>query len=153
MRILAIDPATKCGFAWSDDGRVLPHNVTMFDLKPKRHEGAGMRYLRFADKLREFRPARIYYEEVRRHMGTDAAHIYGGLISQIQVYAERLAVPFMAYPVGTIKKHATGRGNASKLDMIEAAKAKLGYTGNDDNEADALWLLHLALTESGRLKS
>ena len=44
-------------------------------------------------------------------------------------------------PVGTIKKHATGKGNASKEMMIEAARKKLGYKDDDDNEADALWIL------------
>ena len=28
--------------------------------------------------------------------------------------------------------------------MIEAAQKKLGYIGENDNEADALWLLELA---------
>jgi len=31
--------------------------------------------------------------------------------------------------------------------MIKAAKDKLGYTGSDDNEADALWILELAKSE------
>lgn len=49
-------------------------------------------------------------------------------------------------PVGTIKKHATGKGNASKDEMIEAMKAR-GHSPADDNEADALALLHYALTQ------
>ena len=31
--------------------------------------------------------------------------------------------------------------------MIQAAKERLGYTGANDNEADALWLLELAKSE------
>ena len=49
----------------------------------------------------------------------------------------------MAFSATEIKKHATGKGNASKPMMIEAARNKLGYTGADDNEADALWILDL----------
>ena len=47
-------------------------------------------------------------------------------------------------PVGTIKKHATGKGNAGKSEMIVAAKVR-GHNPVDDNEADALALLHWAI--------
>ena len=40
-------------------------------------------------------------------------------------------------PVGTIKKHATGKGNASKDDMIASVRLR-GHNPADDNEADAL---------------
>jgi Holliday junction resolvasome RuvABC endonuclease subunit len=49
-------------------------------------------------------------------------------------------------PVGTIKKHATGKGNAEqRLAMIEAMAAAWPYQVTDDNVADALALLHWAL--------
>ena len=47
--------------------------------------------------------------------------------------------------MGTIKKHATGKGNASKDEMV-AAMRLLGHEPADDNEADALALLYFALT-------
>ncbi|MDH1428274.1 hypothetical protein N5J23_17280 [Comamonas aquatica] len=47
-------------------------------------------------------------------------------------------------PVGTIKKHATGKGNAGKEDVIAAMRAR-GHAPADDNEADALALLHWAV--------
>jgi Holliday junction resolvasome RuvABC endonuclease subunit len=47
-------------------------------------------------------------------------------------------------PVGTIKKHATGKGNAGKHDVIAAMRA-MGHPVADDNEADALALLHWAI--------
>ena len=46
--------------------------------------------------------------------------------------------------MGTIKKHATGKGNANKAAMIATMQA-LGFQPADDNEADALALLHLAM--------
>jgi Holliday junction resolvasome RuvABC endonuclease subunit len=48
--------------------------------------------------------------------------------------------------VGTIKRHASGRGNAGKAEVIAAMKAR-GYAVRDDNEADALALLHWALAQ------
>lgn len=46
--------------------------------------------------------------------------------------------------MGTIKKYATGKGNASKDQMIAAIQAR-DHTPADDNEADALALLHWAI--------
>ncbi len=40
----------------------------------------------------------------------------------------------------TLKKYATGKGNASKGEVLAAAIRRLGYGGADHNEADALWL-------------
>lgn len=41
---------------------------------------------------------------------------------------------------GTLKKYATGKGNAGKNAMLIAARDRLGYTGEDNDQADALWL-------------
>ena len=57
--------------------------------------------------------------------------------------------PYQGVPVGTIKRHITGKGNASK-DQVLAAVRGLGHSPVDDNEADALALLHWAIaTASG----
>jgi hypothetical protein len=47
-------------------------------------------------------------------------------------------------PVGTIKKHATGKGNAGKDAVIAAVRA-WSFDPVDDNEADALALLRWAI--------
>lgn len=46
--------------------------------------------------------------------------------------------------MGSIKKHATGKGNASKDEVIAAVRAR-GHEPGCDNEADALALLYLVL--------
>ena len=91
-----------------------------------------MRYLRFTNWLTELDQlsgpiAAIWYEEVRRHVGTDAAHVYGGLMATLTAWAELRGVPYEGVPVGTIKRHATGKGNAGKAAMIAAARAR-GFT-------------------------
>ena len=45
-------------------------------------------------------------------------------------------------PVSYIKRQVTGKGNASKKEVIEAVRA-LGYHPQDDNEADAIALIEL----------
>jgi Holliday junction resolvasome RuvABC endonuclease subunit len=52
-------------------------------------------------------------------------------------------VPVLEVSVATIKKYATGKGNASKQAMIEATVRRLPQyeTGGDDNLCDALWAM------------
>jgi len=57
----------------------------------------------------------IYYEEVRKHIGTDAAHIYGGFKATLSTWCEENNTSYEGVPVGTLKKHATGKGNAKKM--------------------------------------
>lgn len=148
MNTIALDLGTTTGFAIKMvDGAVISGTQSF---RPQRFEGGGMRYLRFVrwlDELARHKPMRIYFEEVRRHAGTDAAHIYGGLMAHLTGWCEHYQVPYQGVPVQTIKKHATGRGNASK-DMVIAAIKSMGYSPADDNEADALALLDYVISEA-----
>lgn len=53
------------------------------------------------------------------------------------------SAPYCGVPIGSIKKHTTGKGNADKAAVMAAMRA-LGFEPGDDNEADALALLMLA---------
>jgi len=154
MRILAIDPGTACGWAVRHSAQTVDSGV--WDLTAKRHEGGGMRFLRcrvaFREALVAFRPDVVVYEEVRRHMGVDAAHVYGGIIAIIasECEAQEPKIPYRGIPVGTVKKHATGKGNADKDAMIAAAvKRWAGFVPADDNEADARWIADAGAKELG----
>jgi Holliday junction resolvasome RuvABC endonuclease subunit len=145
--ILAIDLGTQTGWALSADDKYITSGSEGF--KPQRFEGGGMRYLRFKRWLTEIKQSVelidvVYFEEVRRHVGVDAAHAYGGFLATLTAWCEHHQIPYQGVPVGTIKKHATGKGNASKAEMI-ASTIKRGFNPADDNEADALALLHWAL--------
>jgi Holliday junction resolvasome RuvABC endonuclease subunit len=73
--------------------------------------------------------------------------VHSELQGQVKVVCEDLGIQYRGYSSQEIKKFATGKGNANKAAMIEAAKNKLDYPGKDDNEADALWLLELAIND------
>lgn len=154
--LLAIDLGTTTGWALRDfDGHTITSGSVSF--KCGQFEGGGMRYLRFTNWLTELDKksgpiAAIYFEEVRRHVGTDAAHVYGGLMATLTGWAELRGVPYAGVPVGTIKRHATGKGNADKSAMIDAARAR-GHSPKDDNEADALAILYWAIETDGGAKS
>ena len=124
--ILALDLGTTTGWAIrGHDGLITSGTVS---LRPGRFDGGGMRYLRFTNWLTEIDRlsgpvAAIWFEEVRRHAGTDASHIYGGLMASLTAWAELRGVPYEGVPVGTIKRHAAGKGNADKAAMVAAKKA------------------------------
>ena len=71
------------------------------------------------------------------------AHVYGGLLATLTAWAEEHDIPYQGIPVGQIKKHATGKGNASKAMMMETYREKWGVEPYDDNECDARWLFDL----------
>ena len=147
--ILALDLGTTTGWALrGSDGSVTSGSESF---RPQRFEGGGMRFLRFKRWLTELKTVAdgidaLHFEEVRRHVSTDAAHAYGGFLATLTAWCEHHQIPYQGVPVGTIKKHATGKGNASKDEVIAAMSAR-GHTLGDDNEADALALLHWAIAQ------
>ena len=149
--MLAVDLGTTTGWALqSRDGGITSGTITF---KPTRFEGGGMRFLRFRGWLAEVAGlsggvARIVFEEVRAHAGTDAAHVYGGFLGTLTAWCEEHEVPYEGVPVGTIKRFATGKGNADKAAMIAAMRAR-GFAPADDNEADAIALLLWATEPTG----
>ena len=146
--ILALDLGTTTGWALRGSDGTITSGSTGF--RPQRFEGGGMRFLRFKRWLAELKDMTggihaLYFEEVRRHVSTDAAHAYGGFLATLTAWCEHHQIPYQGVPVGTIKKHATGKGNASKDDVLSAMRA-LGHAPADDNEADALALLRWAIS-------
>lgn len=142
--LLAIDLGTKLGWATKSSAG---ENSGVANFASDRFSGGGMRYLKFEKWLQDLPTVTtVCFEEVRRHRGTDAAHVYGGLLAVLTSWCEKNNIPYQGVPVGTIKKHWTGNGNAGKNLMISKAE-ELGYKPKDDNEADAIALRSYWLEE------
>ena len=112
-----------------------------------------MRYLRFGKWLDQTLEVTggidaVHFEEVRRHAGTDASHVYGGLLATLTAWCEEHDIPYGGVPVGTWKRHACGKGNADKAAVIAAMRER-GFEPADDNEADAIAILLWALATEG----
>ena len=144
MRMLAIDPATKCGWAMSKD------IFGTWDLHIKKDESPGMKFIRLRAKLHELHESEklelIIFERPGGRFKNDIIS-HSKLQAVIEEFCAQNDVEQKGYSSKEIKKFATGKGNANKLAMINAAKLKLGYQGEDDNEADALWLLYYAKSD------
>ena len=148
MSALALDLSTMLGFAiLRADGRIESGRV---DLHPKAKEGPGVRWTRFNAWLVDTKNVhdvdRIAYEEIVGQMPGQvlASQIYGGFVAILQRFAEHHRIPCHGINVSTVKKRWTGSGNANKAAMIARCKA-LGFKPVDDNEADAIALLHVQL--------
>lgn len=150
MNILALDIATKCGFAY---GELETLQTGTWNLTPRRDESKGMRLIRLQAKLNELREygvGLLVFEAVRAAGGhLNAAIVQAEIQGVVKAWAETAGIEYRGYSSSEIKRFATGKGNAKKQDMIHAAIHKFGREVSDDNEADALALWHLAWSEYG----
>lgn len=118
-----------------------------WDLSPNRFEGGGMRYVKCQSAFRKLLftfsevadGVVVGMEEVPFIKHATAAQVYGGLMASLQTICEELDVPYQGRPVKTVKRLATGNGNAGKPAMVKAALERWGHA-DTNNEADALWV-------------
>lgn len=156
MNILALDPATKTGWA------TMMASGT-WDFKIMRDESAGMRLIRLRSKLFEtciryagdtgslkpYCDIDLIVFEAARNAGPKmqgALVVQAELQSVIKVFCEQHLIQYRGFSPAEIKRHACQKGNASKEMVYKAALVKWGPYVEDDNQADALWLLDLAQT-------
>jgi Holliday junction resolvasome RuvABC endonuclease subunit len=143
MNILAVDPASESGWAFSNT------EYGTWDLRTRKDESQGMKLIRLEGKLNEIHKVKnldlIVYERPAGR-NTDSVIKHGKLTGTIEKWCEENGVQYAGYSASEIKKFATGKGNCGKPAMIFAAKQKYGYQGNNDNEADALHLLNMVQT-------
>jgi Holliday junction resolvasome RuvABC endonuclease subunit len=148
MPILALDPATKMGWALS------PLLSGVWDLSLKRDESMGMKFLRCRAKLNElldnYRIRLVVYEAARNA----APKMQGSLVHQAQLqaiiidWATTAKLESKGYSPKEIKRWATGNGNASKEIMLASARRRWPEIPIlDDNQADALLLWQMAMLE------
>jgi Holliday junction resolvasome RuvABC endonuclease subunit len=91
-----------------------------------------------------------YFEDVQFSVSTQQTQLWASFRCVVTLlYPE---VTLVAVPVGTLKKFATGSGNAKKEQMAAALVGGImvanekgdGFRAMDDNEVDARHLLNLA---------
>jgi Holliday junction resolvasome RuvABC endonuclease subunit len=152
--MLALDLGTSTGWALQAGDDFITSGTISF--KHTRFDGGGMRFLRFRRWLEQLDSdagpiEAIHFEEVRRHIGTDSAHVYGGLLAVLTAWCEEHLVAYQGVPVGTIKRFIAGKGNADKAAVIEAVRLR-GFAPIDDNEADAIAILLWAIETRGGVR-
>lgn len=173
-RALAIDLGSHCGYAWANyDAARFPHPLEVFagqfDLQMHDWDTSAMRLVRMRQFLNVVLPDVIFFEEIKNtpvaagKMSVtsllarvwSAADLLGAFKAALAIWAEENQIPLHPYPIGTIKRFATGAGNASKEAMIVACNERYGTTydpatyntSHIDNEVDAVFILELGMTE------
>ncbi len=73
------------------------------------------------------------------------AHELGELGGVIRYDLWRVQIPYVDVAPAVLKKFTTGKGNASKFEVIAAAIRRWGFEGSDENEADAYMLRMMGL--------
>ena len=152
--LLRLDLGTSTGFALHTGHGAIVSGTVSF--KPSRYDGGGIRYLRFRAWLDSMAHDAagigvVHYEEIRRHLSTDAAHVHGGLLATLTSWCEQRGIAYQGVPVGTINRFIAGKGNADKAAVIAAVRER-GFSPADHNEADALAILLWAIETDGGVR-
>ncbi len=147
--VLALDLALTTGYAVrKESGRV---ESGSFDCRGKARDLPGARWANFRRFLVELKQANpdisvIWYEVVIGHGPNQvaSAHCFGALRALVELFAFHHQIELKPVGVSAWKKRFTGNGAAKKDDVIAVCR-QLGFKPADDNEADALGILHVAL--------
>lgn len=152
--ILALDAATKCGWAIHQNGAIEASGV--WDLSVRRDESGGMRLVRLRAKLDELYRicgvCLVVFEASRNLKHGNAIRVAAELQGVIKLWCQDVKLDYRGYSPAEIKKFATGKGNCGKNEMRLAAHKRWpeahGYVEDwIPDEADARWLAELAASE------
>jgi Holliday junction resolvasome RuvABC endonuclease subunit len=145
VRIVAFDLSlTSTGWASAHNGvraygRIDPCNATAVN---------RLVFIRTA-LLQKTQLANLVVLEGYSFGSVQQAHRIGELGGVVRVALHEAGVPVAEIAPASLKRYATGRGNAGKAEVLVAAVKRLGYDGASSDEADALWLLAMALDHYG----
>lgn len=82
----------------------------------------------------------IFYERVppAAHTGGRAAHVYGGLLATLQLWAHDTGVRLQPITIQAAKRALTGSSSAKKEAMVRSAKRLLDLVHVTEDQADAI---------------
>lgn len=139
ISFLSLDIATKCGWCTATASG-------SWDLTPKKDESKGMRLIRFRAKVKEIcelEAIKLIVFEGMAVFGKHPNFVASEMMGVLKLFCEESGIEYRSYTPATIKKFGTGKGNAGKDLMIQAASIyKPGI--DDEDEADAIILFHYA---------
>lgn len=142
-RIVGLDLASKTGVAFVDIVPGVPiQGVTLilgqWDLSLQDFDSGPLRHIRLKQFLAVLQPDLVMLEDVK-YTGANipvgqkkfnltamvaravtGAQFIHGLKVTVSTWCEERDIPCAGLPIGVIKKFGAGKGNASKVDMIEA---------------------------------
>lgn len=154
LRVIALDLSTTTGHATIANGIITHGSESFADSKrkyaPIYHPGS--RHLRFQrwlrEKIAQDAPTHIVVEMAGYFRSLPAQTICVGFRGILLSTCAYYGIPLAEIAPARLKKWATDKGNAKKVMMLAAARAKWPKEKfADDNDADAFLLLQLYLTD------
>ena len=154
MKIIAFDLGSTWACAHNLGSLIVGPPAEHYDLNPQRgKKGALARPAilgQFAQILAQGGPwddvdLVIHSQPFAR--GQAATRLLWGMAGVLEAAAHNHGAVVLDVTDSTIKKFATGSGKADKDAMIAAAQF-MGYTGDNEHEADAFCLLHYAIANA-----
>lgn len=178
--VLGIDLGTTCGFSYAyhpigqpvDPNKIDIH-IGQLDLSAGSFDSGAIRFVRLRQFLSVLKPDLVATEDVKYTPGekpnrvnihaiisraATSMELFGGFKATVAAWCEENQVPCTSFPIGTLKRRATSKGNANKSDMIRACNALFGtemdaddyVSAGYDNAADSAFVCLLALETYGR---
>lgn len=144
MKIAAFDPSlTETGYARANGKRRETGTVTTELKGVARLQLIRDRVLELAAR------ADLVILEGYAFAAANRAHQLGELGGVLRLALWEAGLPLVEIPPAKLKMYLAGKGNAKKEAMLAAAIRRLDYEGSNNNEADALALLHAGLDAYG----
>jgi hypothetical protein len=87
----------------------------------------------------------VGFEQVNGGTKGRQTTLWNGYRAMVMAWCARTGKRVLPIPIQTVKKHISGRSNASK-EEVEAAVVERGHLPFDDNEADAIATMYAAVS-------
>jgi len=169
---LGLDLGTTTGYAYTYFEPNVPtkkSGVAMgqWNLSAGPYDSGAIRFVRLRQFLSILMPDLVLFEDVRYTpqrgnkftvgaiiaRAANAGELFGAFKATLCTWCEENNVPCQGIGIGQIKKFATNKGNANKVEMIEACNAKFqtefdvdDYESTGvDNIADAAFVMAMGL--------
>ncbi|MBQ1061313.1 hypothetical protein [Micromonospora sp. C41] len=141
-RVVGLDLSmTGTGIAWCDG--------TTYTVKPRQDGDARLSEIRseVARAVDGRRLDLVVIEDLP--INAKGAGITGMVHGVVRTWLRDQLVPYALVVPSSLKKYATGNGNANKTDMALAAYKHAAREFRDDNQCDAWWLREMGLDQLG----
>lgn len=128
---------TNTGVAIIKNNKITAHSV-----KTKKQDNDIQRCLEITDKIINLigMPNLVAIEDTYTGLNRLTAKKLISLGAIVRAHLTQKGIPYIDVPPTKLKKHITGKGNASKQDVMDAVNKLTNLNIKDDNQADAIGL-------------